>query len=154
MIIYRLWSFSWFEQSNNNFLFEAIAEDDSSTKLGLSQEVINTKTKLQDSITIIQNELESIPLDERTKSEAYAIKLNNLNRVKKKLYAIVKNIEFENPKYFESIYSIPSVRLKKIQSQMGHDEEVISYFMGNSKVYGMRLTKTQHEFHELGDGDF
>lgn len=146
-------AFNIIEQSNNTFLYEAIAEENSSDNLGLPIEILQRKSKLQDSITILHKKLESFPIDIRTQSKAYANNLSMLNAYKNDLYAIIKKIEIEHPKYFESIYKLPEVSLDNIQSQLNDGEVILSYFNGNNEVFGLFVTSNSQELIALGKSE-
>ena len=144
-------AFRIIERSNNNFLYEAIAEEDSNEKFKIPLDILNRKTQLQDSITLLSNALESIPIDARTQSPQYAEYLAELNTCKSDLYAILNMIETEHPNYYESIYKEPEVTLKTVQSSLLKNEIIISYFNGFEKVYGLLISSKGHQFIVLGE---
>lgn len=146
-------AFRIIERSNNAFLYEAIAEENSKNKFGVPQQLINRKSNLQDSITLLHDKLESIPLDIRTQSKEYATNLSQLNSYKNDLYALVKDIEINHPKYFESIYKVPKISLTDVQSDLKNDEVILSYFNGNSSIYGLLITPHSYQFLSLGDNE-
>ena len=146
-------AFKIIEQSNNTFLYEAIAEESSSDDLGLPHEVLQRKSKLQDSITILHKKLESFPIDIRTQSKSYASNLAMLNNYKKEHYTLINKIEVEHPKYFKSIYKLPEISLDNIQSQLTQEEVILTYFSGNNEVFGLFVTSNSQELIALGESN-
>jgi len=144
-------AFRIIERSNNTFLYEAIAEENSNSEFGVPQQTINRKSSLQDSITLLHNKLESFPIDIRMESKEYATNLSQLNSYKNDLYSIVKDIEVNYPKYFESIYKSPKISFSDIQSSLKEDEVILSYFNGNDKVYGLLIKPKSYQFLSLGN---
>ncbi|MDF1697623.1 MAG: CHAT domain-containing protein [Saprospiraceae bacterium] len=144
-------AFQIIERSNNTFLYEALAEDNSVTRYGLPQEIINRKSTLQDSIAILHQKIESFPIDVRTQSNVYASYLSQLNTHKNALYTLINTIETDYPMYYKSIYKNPTITIEKIKSQLTKNEVILSYFNGKNEIYGLAISGNNVQFLSLGN---
>lgn len=143
--------FQIMERSNNTFLYEAIAEENSRSVFGISHDLINRKIRLQDSIALMHKKMNEISIDSRAESDEYATTLIKTNHYKKKLYDLIQLIETKHPNYFKSIYDPQLITLAQLQDRLSDNEVVITYFVGEKTAYGMSLSSDKIKVLNLGE---
>lgn len=126
--------YRYVERSSNMFLYEHINENDVSS-YGIPHALVEKKDSLLDSIKHFKNLL----LIENTPDDASLQK--KLDTYHNAYYKHLSLIKKEYPQYYNNIYQRKHIPLAEIQSKLTTDQLIIEYFLGESKLYILYISK-------------
>lgn len=142
-------AFYFFEKSR------AVMLNDQLNELGanqqLSQKDAEREKSLRQRISDLQNKLgESKP-----ESKQYISLRNDLFHVQEEQQIFVKQLEKANPQYYAYKYDNRVPTLKEIRTKVIPDGQVlISYFVGDSAVYGLNVTANEISLKKINISDY
>lgn len=142
-------AFYFFEKSR------AVMLNDQLNELGanrqLSQKDAERERSLRQRISDLQNKLgESKP-----ESKQYKSLRNDLFHVQEEQQIFVKQLEKANPQYYAYKYDNRVPTLKEIRTKVIPDGQVlISYFVGDSAVYGLNVTANEISLKKINISDY
>ncbi len=139
-LIFRL-----IEDGNNGMIYEKIGAENSSTLLGMPKEIIDQKRIIEDSLTSYENKIIE------NKEDPYIF--NKIAEYKKKQYNLIKKIELEYPKYFQSILNFNIVSLSEYQSRLAPNETSITFYNGENSMLALKVASENSKIYNLGDRD-
>ncbi|MEE9439434.1 MAG: CHAT domain-containing protein, partial [Saprospiraceae bacterium] len=145
-VIYLKKAFRVIEKTKNTFLYENIAEDNSSKLIGIPVSIINEKQRIQDSIIAIKQYIESLEKTDSLNPSVYTNGLSKLNKFKDDLYHKIGEIKREYPKYFDAIYKTNITTVDDIVNDLSIDRMVISYLNTERGLFVISLSKQDHQF--------
>ncbi|MDQ6478697.1 CHAT domain-containing tetratricopeptide repeat protein [Dyadobacter sp. LHD-138] len=142
-------AFYFFEKSR------AVMLNDQLNELGanqqLSQQDAERERSLRQRISDLQNKLgESKP-----ESKQYISLRNDLFHVQEEQQIFVKQLEKANPQYYAYKYDNRVATLKEIRAKVIPDgQALISYFVGDSAVYGLNVTANKISLRKINIADY
>lgn len=137
------------ERSNNTFLYEELASDQSEKSSAPNQlnDVRRNLIKQIDSSQQAINELGSI----ESRDEAqYKKLLSALTRDKSELYRVMESIRAENPEYYHLRYCYPVADITDVQSSLAKDQVILSYYFGAEALYVIIIRNNGCDIKKVG----
>ncbi|MEM9328121.1 MAG: CHAT domain-containing tetratricopeptide repeat protein, partial [Bacteroidota bacterium] len=131
-------AFSFSERSKSAVLLEAIAETAAKGFAGIPQGLLNTEDSLKDEISYLRQKLAAQSTD--TEEQAWKERLFVVQSAYREFIA---ELESSYPRYFDLKYQSQTAGVSDLQSTLGDDEAVLSYFEGDSNIYLFYIDKKE-----------
>ena len=137
------------ESTNNNFLYQSLAEE-SSEKYGIPQNVIEEKNQLKSKYNKQKEELNELESDTKKDFDVYANLIAEVNKTKTDLYNMIEDIRIKYPSYYNLFYSYPTTSIANLQKSLSNDEITAQYFQSRKNVYCLVISNTDAHLKKLG----
>lgn len=137
------------ERSNNTFLYEELASDQS-VKSSASNQLNDARRNLIKQIDSSQQAINELGSIESRDEVQYKNLLSKLTTDKSKLYDVMESIRTKDPEYYHLRYNYPVADISAVRRSLAIDQVVLSYYFGAEALYLMIIRNDVCEIKKVG----
>lgn len=139
------------EKSKGLSLLESFQRTKAQEVAGLSAEELIQEREMKLDIADLEQTVFQLSQENNPNLTEKIKQLNKQIFLKKRTYQdFLKDLENNNPQYYQTKYQLNILDLKQIQALLKENQALIEYFVGDSSCYAFKITPSNLELIDLG----
>ncbi len=142
---YTQYSFELFEKNKAYLLLESIQAKLSIKKSRLPVHLREQETKLKKQLILLQKNIQTQEQGQKTEKKLLQKHQDDYFNAYNEFESLKKQLETDYPDYYLQKYSTKIVSISSLQSSLQSHQTVLSYFIGEEKIYLFAITSDEYE---------